>query len=233
MKSIKNLTVHSENKYLHLLVILLLFFAIFPFIEHIEENFLGIALLFFLSIILTLRALKLGKRTFLLCVSFGGVALLLGLFSSFIPGGSLRHVVIAVSLVIFALFMLASIIFMNQKMFYTNRITGDVIRGGISLYLLLGYLWTIFYYLIYHFDPFAFHSVSPWQDSNLFYFSFTTLTTLGYGDINPVNKIAMALAGLEAIVAQLYLTIFVARIVGMHIIFQSHPRIIRRANQSK
>jgi voltage-gated potassium channel Kch len=49
------------------------------------------------------------------------------------------------------------------------------------------------------------------------YFSYTTLTTLGYGDIVPVSQIARTLATLEAITGQLYLAVLVARLVGLHI----------------
>ena len=49
------------------------------------------------------------------------------------------------------------------------------------------------------------------------YFSFVTLTTLGYGDITPVNAIARALAYLEAAIGQVYLTVLIASLVGMHI----------------
>ena len=52
---------------------------------------------------------------------------------------------------------------------------------------------------------------------DLFYFSYVTLTTLGYGDIGPVSPAARALAITEAIVGQLYLVVLVAGLVGMHL----------------
>jgi hypothetical protein len=55
------------------------------------------------------------------------------------------------------------------------------------------------------------------QGASLFYFSFTTLTTLGYGDITPAGKFAQVLANMEAIAGQVYLAIFIARLVGLHI----------------
>jgi len=53
------------------------------------------------------------------------------------------------------------------------------------------------------------------------YFSFTTLTTVGYGDITPVSSFAMMLTNLEGIAGQLFLTIFIARLVGLHVM-QNH-----------
>jgi voltage-gated potassium channel Kch len=49
------------------------------------------------------------------------------------------------------------------------------------------------------------------------YFSFVTLTTLGYGDITPINAFARTLAYLEAAAGQIYLTVLIASLVGMHI----------------
>ncbi len=59
--------------------------------------------------------------------------------------------------------------------------------------------------------------IYPFKIYELFYFSYTTLTTLGYGDIRPISAIARSFAISEAIIGQLYLTILVARLVGLHI----------------
>jgi hypothetical protein len=56
-------------------------------------------------------------------------------------------------------------------------------------------------------------------ETTLLYFSFATLTTLGYGDIVPTSPISRMLASLEAIAGQLYLAVLVARLVGMHIVY--------------
>ena len=50
----------------------------------------------------------------------------------------------------------------------------------------------------------------------MLYFSFTTLTTLGYGDITPVSKMTMTLSNVQAIIGQLYPAIFIARLVGLY-----------------
>jgi len=60
-------------------------------------------------------------------------------------------------------------------------------------------------------------------DSTVLYFSFTTLTTLGYGDIVPTSPISRMLTSVEAIAGQLYLAVLVARLVGMHIVSSTGP----------
>ena len=52
---------------------------------------------------------------------------------------------------------------------------------------------------------------------SLYQFSFTTLTTVGYGNIIPKSELAVTLANLEAVAGQVYLTVFIARLVGLHI----------------
>jgi hypothetical protein len=53
---------------------------------------------------------------------------------------------------------------------------------------------------------------------NFLYYSFVTLTTLGYGDITPASSPARSLSTLEAVTGQLYIAILVARLVGLHIV---------------
>ena len=56
-------------------------------------------------------------------------------------------------------------------------------------------------------------------ETTALYFSFATLTTLGYGDILPTSPISRMLASMEAITGQLYLAVLVARLVGMHLVY--------------
>jgi hypothetical protein len=64
-------------------------------------------------------------------------------------------------------------------------------------------------------------------DTAVLYFSFATLTTLGYGDIVPTSPISRMLASIEAITGQLYLAVLVARLVGMHIVDSTGQEPIR------
>jgi len=84
--------------------------------------------------------------------------------------------------------------------------------------VLIGSIFTIFYVPVVVFDPQAFsqpiiqNSSSP--GSILTYFSFVTLTTLGYGDISPVSPIARSIAILEALTGTLFLAVLISRLVG-------------------
>jgi hypothetical protein len=95
-------------------------------------------------------------------------------------------------------------------------ITARRIQGAIAVYLLLGFIWAQAYELVALWHPGAFTGAVhgrgslPWT-----YFSFVTLTTMGYGDIMPVHPLARAVAVLEALTGQLYLAIMLARLVSL------------------
>jgi hypothetical protein len=95
----------------------------------------------------------------------------------------------------------------------------DTLCGAAAIYLMLGITWTSFFSLISLVYPDAFlglrdDALERWND--LMYFSFTTLTTLGYGDVAPTNTVARIWATLEAVAGTLYLTILVARLVAIY-----------------
>jgi voltage-gated potassium channel len=102
-----------------------------------------------------------------------------------------------------------------------KTITRESISMSVSVYLLLGLTWGLFYILLYDFQPHAFSFGSapapPVQEiiPVLTYFSLTTLATVGYGDITPVTLQARYAAVSEGIAGQFYLAILVARLVGM------------------
>jgi voltage-gated potassium channel len=101
------------------------------------------------------------------------------------------------------------------------RVDLNRIIGAICVYMLLALAWAVGYALValhIHgaFDGFtAVDFNSAWPE--LIYFSFVTLTTLGYGDISPVVPMAQALAYLEAVVGQMYIAILIAGLVGAHL----------------
>jgi hypothetical protein len=110
----------------------------------------------------------------------------------------------------------------GQAVFAPGRVTHHRIEGAIILYLNVALIFTSAYRLIFELDPEAFANVPAGQSeaaaiSGMLYFSFTTLTSTGFGDILPVHPIARSLSNLEAVMGQLYLTILLARLVTLHV----------------
>jgi voltage-gated potassium channel len=125
--------------------------------------------------------------------------------------------------------------FLASVILYTilaeTRVTLDTILGGICVYLLLGVLWSIAYSFLEYLEPGSFWiSGAPlplasaddeFRLEELIYFSFVTLTTLGYGDILAKTNPARALAAAEAVTGSLYVAVFIARLVGLHMVHQT------------
>jgi Ion channel len=94
--------------------------------------------------------------------------------------------------------------------------------GAVLLYLDIGVIFVALFCFVALLVPNAFNGIAPLQDNfsvatNLIYFSFVTLTTVGYGDIVPVHPFARSLANVEAIIGQLYPATLLARIVTLEI----------------
>ena len=112
------------------------------------------------------------------------------------------------------------------QVFRPGRITPPRIMGAVAVYLLLGLMWAYAYHLLIRFHPGAIlMSPAPLTESDwkasLLYFSFVTLTTVGYGDILPVHPFARSLANLEALIGQLFPAILIARLVSLEIIHRT------------
>jgi len=117
----------------------------------------------------------------------------------------------------YAVFMGFCVALMIKKIFLSRCVAFDTIVGGINIYLLLAFIWAILYHLINFFDPNAFNVHGNMSSTRLLYFSYTTISMLGSGDILPVNKYLMTLRFFEAIAGQFYIAIFMAMLVGAYI----------------
>jgi hypothetical protein len=109
-------------------------------------------------------------------------------------------------------------------------ITFHRLQGAVAAYLLLGIIWSHAYALVAHLRPGAFSGpVSPADGPRaFFYFSFLTLTTVGYGDVLPVHPVARSLAMLEAVTGPLYLAMLVARLVSLAVASDAESRYTSR-----
>jgi Ion channel len=109
------------------------------------------------------------------------------------------------------------------QVYRAGPVTGHRIRGAIAAYLLIGITFAYAYMLIASLIPESFHlpawASQPASDraETFLYFSLTTLTTAGYGDITAVHPFARSLATLEALIGQLYPAILIARLVSLQI----------------
>lgn len=126
-----------------------------------------------------------------------------------------------VNICILLVFSLASIWIASKHLLLSGTIDLNKIIGAICIYLLLGLNWSVFYLFINLANPDSFHGLTTTaigtQFSEFMYYSFVTITTVGYGDITPAKPIARTVTYLEAIVGQFYVAVLVAWLVGMYL----------------
>ena len=147
-------------------------------------------------------------------------ALVSHVLSSFSPRTDLAAVSEVARLVFLCYVMLVLVRHVRRH----RVITFDTVAGAACAYMLIGWVWGEFFTLVERWRPGSFVIPSSWVTgpgsdlrAALMYFSFATLTTLGYGDIHPSTPASGVLCAGEALIGQLYLAIMIARLVGLQI----------------
>jgi hypothetical protein len=216
----KNLSIVLFNKYTHLLIAFLVLFLAGPIVSKIDIQIQLLPCFFVVVIILALRAICLRRLIYYTCVFVVLVAFLLhGLVGSETFQYH-KQTIMVLSNSIHAFFIFVSISFFILHVFSEKEVTFDTIQGGISIYLLIGIFWAFIYSINATTNSGAF-DIDINENSTIFlflYYSFTTLTTLGYGDMVPKSEWTMVLSTLEVLTGQIFLVVFIARLVGLHII---------------
>ena len=206
-----------QNKYSQLLAIIIILFLVGPAFSGTSGRIV-ISAVFTFTIIAIIRTFNVHRGKFLLLLTLAGVAFALDLNNALRPGLEPNKTFSIVVSTIYSLFILTALVTINRKIFLEKKVSGDTIKGGIAVFFLIGTFWALLYDMVYLIDPNSFTQPVNTEDlfDSMFYFSFTTLTTLGYGDISPLSNIARSLANLEAIVGVMYPAIYIARVVGLY-----------------
>lgn len=118
-----------------------------------------------------------------------------------------------------ALFYFVTLVYLLRYVFSSEVMTADKLFGAAAAYMLLGLLWSYLYVISQHYNQDAFTVYGVMTDlpvKDVIYFSFTTLTSTGYGDIAPLSSHAKALASIEQIFGTLFVAILIARLAGIY-----------------
>jgi hypothetical protein len=221
----------TQHRFVLLFVTLLVFFLIVPLVHEVREALhpstppILEALLFIavlVGVIISLSTSRVSKMVALVLGVPAALSIVLHVFAKSPWVAAVRQICAVV-------FLGYAIITMLRYIMASRQVTTNTVFASLCIYLLLGLLWALGYSTIDHLNPAAFRSsirtdesafllrIGSGGSTAVLYFSFATLTTLGYGDIVPVSPLARTLASLEAITGQLYLAVLVARLVGLHI----------------
>jgi len=187
------------------------------------------ALWFLISFLTATVFLHQNKKAFWAYTGCAMIMSMLDAVSQFAPNTVIFGLLGTVCGVGFAVQLIAAIIFLIIKLSRVRRVTIDTIFGGICVYMLLAFLWYVFYAVILVYDPTAFKFAYTRTGAyDLMYFSLNTISTLGQGDIVPLSRLTMVLCNLEAIVGQIFPSVFIARLVSLYVINELEDRNSKR-----
>ena len=209
----------GRTNFSYLLIALLILLIAIPLADDLDLASAPLVrgLVFSMLLMVGIWSLKGGGRYFTVGMTFVVSGVILNVLAINVP--SLLLQVAAIFLLIG--FLLVAIMFTMKQVAISNEISADRIVGAICVYLLLGVIWALAYTVLNFILPGSFSGFLPMAgqgwDSEWLYFSFVTMTTLGYGDILPVSAMARGLAYIQAIVGQFYIAVLVAGLVSAYV----------------
>lgn len=216
-----------KSRHLWLFGTLMIYFLMVPLVEEILPQTRTILDLFIILVLVAAAYTVINrKRTFFLALILlvSGMIFVLGDYHWH------RNIVMVLGCISFAGFLGIVVFSILKDVMTQKEVSFDTISGSLNGYLLIGLMWGFAYQAVESAWPGSFaiaegvHKlagasayVGP-QLSSLFYFSFVTITTTGYGDITPLSTIAGQLAITESVVGQFYMVVLVARLVSLQTI---------------
>lgn len=121
----------------------------------------------------------------------------------------------------YILFYLYIVYIIIVRIIKSRQFTSNTIFGSISIYIAMGIAFGYLYTLIYSVEPSSFSHIVYHTDAQLLnelvFFSFMTISTVGYGEIMPINPVSSAVVTIEAIFGQLYIAVVIAKVVSLTI----------------
>jgi voltage-gated potassium channel len=203
-----------------------LLFVFYPLVEPHSITRYALDILSLLVLISGAYTVSDRRGVLLLCIGLAALTFVLQMLLYASPDRFLLLLRV-VSLMLFLCAVTGAVLY---KVLHGGRVTTHRIRGAIAVYLMLGLIWASAYSLILICDPASFdlgRSIGGTVDlegiqttgmSRLIYFSFVTMTTLGYGDITPQSDAADSLVILQALTGQIYLVVILARLVSLAVV---------------
>ena len=210
---------NRKNNFVYLFVSLILFLFNAALLADFSSLFSkwAFALVSLLMLLGSLRSLHRNQSWKYAIYILFPLLLLLTILDFFFPLKIYHFLVLGTLL----LFFIGSFFTAMRQVFFEGDIDTNKIIGSLTLYILLGLIWAVIYMLILVIDPTAFSGIEvhSWQEafSRVAYYSFVTLTTLGYGDILPKHHIAEFFAYMESVIGVFYIAIIVSSLISLRL----------------
>jgi voltage-gated potassium channel len=229
----------SLGRHAILLASLVVLIVALPIFRSVSGGAIRFSIL--LSLVLTAAVYVNGRRrwTLVAAIAVGGGAIAAVAFGE--ATGSIAARILSGSLGL-GLLSFTTVLMLNTLV-RAERVSLDTIVGGICVYLMIGLCFAMGYTLALIMDP----SALMWggvalgdgtadasaRSAKVLYFSFVTLTTLGFGDITPSGELTEMMVTAEAIIGQLYVAIFIARLMALYIAGDRAERAERISSRSE
>jgi hypothetical protein len=194
--------------------ILILNILISPFVDRLPSGGLIETLLMTLVLLFAVLSIAGGRRALVGVVLVAPAAL--GEWLNYLRPEMSIYVMTRVAGLLFIGFVVIQLL---RFIVYAPRVDSEVLCAAVAGYLLSGLAWSLAYSLLSRLDPNSFAFTLGPESMNVFtglYFSFVTLSTVGYGDIVPVSSVARMLAIVEAMFGMFYMTLLIARLVSLY-----------------
>lgn len=189
-----------------------------PFVEEVEGGGLILSVLFSLVLLAAVIAVASRRRPLAIALALAVPAITARWINYFRPELVHPAVFLICALVLLG-FVIGHLVYF---ILHAPVVNVEVLCASIAAYLMLGLMWTVAYWLVDQLTPggaFAFNINGGGQSMTGFtglYFSFITLSTVGYGDITPVSRAARLLTAMEAVTGLLYVAVLIARLVSLY-----------------
>ena len=203
---------YQENRFLIMLIALFGLMLLQPLISYfVDIRFLSNL---FLSLIFLsgIFAISIKKHHPIIATLVSLPFLILMWLSEFVDIGGYENIKSFFGM----LFLLYMIILLLNHIFRQDEVTKEVIFGALVVYLLMGLMWSFGYDLVDSLIPGSFKYPENFSKLNnsFAYFSFVTLTTLGYGDIQPIGTALRLTCGLQALMGLVFMGMIIAGFVN-------------------
>jgi voltage-gated potassium channel Kch len=206
------------------LMALVVLMVTLPVVEHFDPTDFSETVLLIPVLISAALAVGAQRRNLLIGIVLVVPAIAGKWLLTFAPNHQFNHLLYVIPFGLGAVFVAFVIWHLLEFILRSPQVDAEVMCAGIGAYLMLGLLWMFAYSLIWRINPgaFAFSTGSTvMKGSTALYFSFITLTTVGYGDITPVSRVARMLAAAEAMTGTLFIAVMISRLVSL---YSSRPK---------
>jgi hypothetical protein len=214
------ITANKEGRFLPLLTTLCVLFIAYPFAA--DFGFLRVYRFAFLLVLLSAVYTQRGAGRRLALAGAVAIPVAVAQLTASLMG---TKSTLLLGALLYLGFLTVVAVAVLRRVLAPGKVDGERIAGSVTAYLVLGLIWNMLYLIAMLQDPGAFRGpMEDWEVTELVsaggefaftYYSFVTMTTLGYGDISPLSNLAQTFSWMQAVVGQLYIAILVAHQVAL------------------